>query len=117
MDMARHDESVFLRTLCGETLPILRQLGVEEAVVRASWPVNQTVVTASSGARAASALGVHIIENCEVTGFVIEDGKCSGVETSRGRINAGKVGIDPKRAGFCIAHARGPSICAAAPLA
>ncbi len=44
-------------------------------------------------ARAASQLGVHIIENCEVTGMVIDGGKITGVETSRGRINAGKVGI------------------------
>ncbi len=44
-------------------------------------------------ARAASQLGVHIIENCEVTGMVIEGGEITGVETSLGRINAGKVGI------------------------
>jgi methylglutamate dehydrogenase subunit A len=44
-------------------------------------------------ARAASQLGVHVIENCEVTGMVIDGGRITGVETSRGRINAGKVGI------------------------
>jgi len=44
-------------------------------------------------ARAASALGVDIIQNCEVQGFVREDNKIVGVETSRGRIGAGKVGI------------------------
>jgi len=44
-------------------------------------------------ARAASQLGVHIIENCEVTGMVIDNGRITGVETSQGRINAGKVGI------------------------
>jgi heterotetrameric sarcosine oxidase beta subunit len=44
-------------------------------------------------ARAASALGVDIIENCEVTGFVMQDGRVSGVETSRGRILAEKTGI------------------------
>ncbi len=44
-------------------------------------------------ARAASQLGVHIIENCEVTGMVIDQGRITGVETTRGRINAGKVGI------------------------
>ena len=44
-------------------------------------------------ARAADGLGVDIIENCEVTGFVIEDGRAAGVETSRGRILAGRVGI------------------------
>ena len=38
-------------------------------------------------------LGVDIIENCEVTGFVMQDGRVSGVETSRGRILAEKTGI------------------------
>jgi sarcosine oxidase subunit beta len=40
----------------------------------------------------ADARGVDIIQNCEVTGFRIEHGKCLGVETSRGFIGAGKVG-------------------------
>jgi sarcosine oxidase subunit beta len=44
-------------------------------------------------ARAADGHGIDIIENCEVTGFVIEGGKVSGVETTRGVITAGKVGI------------------------
>ncbi len=44
-------------------------------------------------ARAASQLGVHIIENCEVTGFVKSGNKVIGVETTRGKILAGKVGI------------------------
>ncbi len=44
-------------------------------------------------ARAASQLGVHIIENCEVTGMVMDGNRITGVETSRGRINAGKVGV------------------------
>jgi len=43
-------------------------------------------------ARGADRLGVDIIQNCEVTGFRIEDGICKGVETSRGFIGAGKVG-------------------------
>jgi sarcosine oxidase subunit beta len=44
-------------------------------------------------ARAADGLGVDIIENCEVTGFVTEAGKVAGVETTRGRILASKTGI------------------------
>jgi len=43
-------------------------------------------------ARAADSRGVDIIQNCEVTGLRIEDGKCLGVETSRGFIGAGRVG-------------------------
>ena len=42
-------------------------------------------------ARGADQLGVDIIQNCEVTGFKIEDGVCKGVETSRGFIGANKV--------------------------
>ena len=44
-------------------------------------------------ARAASALGVHIIQNCEVRGFIVESGKVAGVDTSRGPIRADRVGI------------------------
>ena len=44
-------------------------------------------------ARAADSLGVDIIENCEVTGFVRDGSRIGGVETSRGRILAPKVGI------------------------
>jgi heterotetrameric sarcosine oxidase beta subunit len=45
-------------------------------------------------ARAADQRGVDIIQNCEVTGFVRDqNGKVTGVETTRGRIGAGKVGM------------------------
>ncbi len=43
-------------------------------------------------ARAADRLGVDIIQNCEVTGLRIEGGRCTGVETSRGFVGAGRVG-------------------------
>ena len=41
-------------------------------------------------ARAADRRGVDIIQNCEVTGFVIRNGRIAGVETTRGTIRAGK---------------------------
>jgi sarcosine oxidase subunit beta len=44
-------------------------------------------------ARAADARGVDIIQNCEVTGIRREGGRVVGVETTRGIIGAGKVGI------------------------
>ncbi len=44
-------------------------------------------------ARAASDLGVDIIQECPVNGFRIENGKVTGVETGKGFIAAGKVGI------------------------
>jgi len=45
-------------------------------------------------ARAASALGVDIIQNCEVTGFLRDaSGTVTGVETTRGSISANKIGL------------------------
>jgi len=44
-------------------------------------------------ARAADRRGVDIIENCEVIGILQENGVVTGVETTRGRIGAGKIGI------------------------
>jgi len=44
-------------------------------------------------ARACDQLGVDLIQNCEVTGFVQDRGRVVGVETTRGRINAGVVGL------------------------
>ena len=45
-------------------------------------------------ARAASALGVDIIQNCEVTGIVRDaSGAVTGVETNRGPIAAGRIGV------------------------
>lgn len=44
-------------------------------------------------ARGADRLGVDLIQNCEVTGFRIEKGAMRGVETTRGYIAAGKVGV------------------------
>jgi sarcosine oxidase subunit beta len=44
-------------------------------------------------ARGADALGVDIIQNCEVTGIRRSRGKVEGVETSRGYIGAKKVGV------------------------
>ncbi|KRA37850.1 MULTISPECIES: sarcosine oxidase subunit beta family protein [unclassified Nocardioides] len=44
-------------------------------------------------ARACDAMGVDIIQNCEVTGFIKDGNRVVGVETTRGRINAGAVGM------------------------
>jgi heterotetrameric sarcosine oxidase beta subunit len=43
-------------------------------------------------ARAADALGVDIIQNCEVTDLIVEAGRCVGVQTSKGEMRAGVVG-------------------------
>ena len=44
-------------------------------------------------ARAASERGVDIVQNCEVTGFLREGRRITGVQTTRGAIRAAKVGI------------------------
>lgn len=44
-------------------------------------------------ARRANELGVDLIQNCEVTGFVKDGNRITGVETTRGTIGAGKVGL------------------------
>ncbi|QPC43200.1 sarcosine oxidase subunit beta family protein [Kaustia mangrovi] len=44
-------------------------------------------------ARGASARGVDIVQNCEVTGFLREGDRIVGVETTRGAIRAKKVGL------------------------
>jgi sarcosine oxidase subunit beta len=46
-------------------------------------------------ARAADAGGVDIVQGCEVTGFRIEAGRVVGVETSRGAVSVGVVGLSP----------------------
>lgn len=44
-------------------------------------------------ARGADSRGVDIIQNCEVTGFIIKNGVCTGVETTKGIIKASKIGV------------------------
>ena len=44
-------------------------------------------------ARAADALGVDLIQGCEVTGIDVEAGRVTGVRTSRGRIATGSVAL------------------------
>jgi methylglutamate dehydrogenase subunit A len=44
-------------------------------------------------ARAASERGVDIVQNCEVTGITIDNGRAVGVETTRGTIRAKRIAI------------------------
>jgi sarcosine oxidase, subunit beta len=44
-------------------------------------------------ARAANALGVDLIQHCEVTGIAAQKGRVTAVETTRGRIRAGTVAL------------------------
>ncbi len=44
-------------------------------------------------ARAAAALGVHVVQNCEVTGIETRTGEVVGVRTSRGRIGTRRLAL------------------------
>lgn len=44
-------------------------------------------------ARSASAAGVDIIENCEVTGIAVEGGRATGIATTRGPISCDRISI------------------------
>ena len=44
-------------------------------------------------ARGADRRGVDIVQNCEVTGIRIVNGRATGVDTTRGFIRAGKIGL------------------------
>jgi sarcosine oxidase subunit beta len=85
----------------GEVMKLLPYLDYSK---EARWPIWGAIHQPRAGtvrhdavawgyARAASAMGVHILENCEVTGFVRDGEAVTGVETSRGRILAGRIGI------------------------
>ena len=58
-------------------------------------------------ARAASHLGVDIIQNCEVTDFIQKGGRIVGVETSRGEIRADKIGLAVAGSTSLLAHKAG----------
>jgi sarcosine oxidase subunit beta len=44
-------------------------------------------------ARAASRLGVDIVQNCEVVAFIVEGGRCRGLETSLGAFRGERIGM------------------------
>ena len=58
-------------------------------------------------ARSADSRGVDIIQNCEVTGILREDGRVTGVETTRGVIHANKVGMAVAGHGSVVAGMAG----------
>ncbi len=66
---------------------------IEGALMQARAGTARHDAVAWGYARAADALGVDIIQKCEVTGFVRDGEAVVGVETTRGRIGAGRVGI------------------------
>ena len=58
-------------------------------------------------ARAADRLGVDVIQNCEVTAVLRDNGAVRGVETTRGVIRAAKVGVAVAGHSGVLAHMAG----------
>jgi methylglutamate dehydrogenase subunit A len=95
--------------LCGVEAELLDREGVRQLAPfldfdNARFPVHGGLLQRRGGtvrhdavawgyARAADQRGVDIIQNCEVTGIVRENGRAVGVETTRGTIRAGKIGL------------------------
>ncbi|MEM7191752.1 MAG: sarcosine oxidase subunit beta family protein, partial [Pseudomonadota bacterium] len=80
-----------------ELCPIISIDGPRYPVLGALWqPRGGTArhdAVAWGYARACSDMGMHVIQKCEVTGVTQEDGKVTGVKTTRGDIACDKLGI------------------------
>jgi sarcosine oxidase subunit beta len=77
-------------------VPLLRLDGrypVYGGFIQRRGGVSRHDAVAWAYARAASALGVDIIQQCEVTGLRMAAGKITGVDTSRGMIAADRVAL------------------------
>jgi sarcosine oxidase, subunit beta len=80
-----------------ELCPILNISGPRYPVLGALWQARGGTgrhdAVAWGYARACSAMGMDIIQNCEVTGVTRQGGKVTGVTTTRGDIDCDKLGI------------------------
>jgi len=80
-----------------ELVPIISISGPRYPVLGAIWQARGGTArhdaVAWAYARACSAMGMHIIQNCAVTGVTREGGRVTGVNTTRGDIACGKLGI------------------------
>lgn len=95
-----------------ELVPIIRIDGPRYPVLGALWQARAGTArhdaVAWGYARACSAMGMDIIQQCEVTSILSENGNVAGVETSKGRIDcsklavvvAGHSGVMAEKAGF-----------------
>ncbi|MGL4445341.1 MAG: sarcosine oxidase subunit beta family protein, partial [Alsobacter sp.] len=95
--------------LCGVDAELLDQDGVRRLAPyldfdNARFPIQGGLLQKRGGtvrhdavawgyARAADLRGVDLIQNCEVTGIRVENGRAVGVETTKGFIGAGRIGL------------------------
>lgn len=95
---AQGDEAVLMNTeMVREQVPHLNFKDARFPIYGGLWQKNAGTArhdaVAWGYARGADQRGVDLIQNCEVTGMIIENGQIKGVETTRGKIMAGKVGM------------------------
>ncbi|MEL6425281.1 MAG: sarcosine oxidase subunit beta family protein [Pseudomonadota bacterium] len=97
MRMSGADAEILDAAAIREMCPYLDYENARFPIQGAIWqPRGGTVrhdAVAWGYARGADQRGVDVIENCEVTGFLMENGQCKGVETSRGTIKSGKTAV------------------------
>ncbi len=105
--MARAANAMHMNGIDAELLgreEVIERVPLLDASARARFPVWGGICQARAGsarhdavawgyARAASGLGVHIIQNCEVLGFEFQGGRAVGVKTTRGSIRSDRIGI------------------------
>ena len=70
------------------------QLPIQGGFIQRRGGISRHDAVAWGYARAASALGVDIVQQCEVTGFEITNNKVTGVKTTQGAIAADRVCIN-----------------------
>lgn len=99
-------------------LPAVRRLAPFLDFDRARFPIQGGLLQRRGGtarhdavvwgyARAASALGVDIVQNCEVTGFERVGGRIVGVQTTQGLVRAGRIGLSVAGHSSVLAAAAG----------
>ncbi|TCP62001.1 sarcosine oxidase subunit beta [Rhodovulum bhavnagarense] len=80
-----------------EIVPIINIYGPRYPVLGALWQARGGTArhdaVAWGYARACSAMGMDIIQNCEVTAIRQSDGEVTGIETTKGAIGCGKLAI------------------------
>jgi methylglutamate dehydrogenase subunit A len=91
------DAELLDRELVREALPCLEfddaRFPIQGALLQRRGGTVRHDAVAWGYARAADQRGADLIQNCEVTGFKIRDGRVLGVETTRGSIQAKKVAL------------------------
>ena len=106
-DIARRVNANRLNGIDGEVLDVAQVKALEPLIdisANARYPILGASLQRRGGtarhdavawgyARAADARGVDIIQQCEVTGIRRDGGRVTGVDTTRGFIGAGKIGI------------------------